>query len=287
MPEVRATLAHRLATGEITEAEYDRLLAKLTSSFTDHAPPTLPETAVSVGPEPPSIAAATPPAPATPSNNQSRRGFYFARLWCGQISLASTYWIWGVLVTGSIGGAARVLYPETLTRWQTISVPIVVVLWASFMLVAVFRSANRYQRKRPRRFLGRVAQAFWLVGYPVTLVNWLPAIPGIADDYVLNEHLAKERKLVGSVHNNVRGDWVVRGINTFDFGFVALGNSAANITPETAPGLKLIAALALCASSDGRHMLYRLDSIHFTYLDEKNRQLAQFRVSSADCDGST
>lgn len=287
MLEVRATLARRLAAGEITEEEYDHLLAKLTRPFTDDVSSTLPEAAVLVGLRPEPIAAAMPAAPAAPSGNPSQRGFYLARLWRGQISLASTYWIWGVLVTGSIGGAARFLYPETLTRWQTISVPIVVVLWISFMLVAVFRSANRYQSKRPRRFLGRVVQVAWLIGYPITLANWLPAIPGVADESVLNEQLAKKRKLVGSVRNNIRGDWVVRNSNTFDFGLVALGDAAANITPEVVPAFRRIAALVTCGTADGRQLLFRLDSMHYTYLDEKYHQLAQFSISSADCDGPT
>jgi hypothetical protein len=81
---------------------------------------------------------------------------YLGRLWRGDVGLACTYWVWGVLVVG-IGIGAGGIFVAGLSGIPALAILWFVVYPASliFMAVAVWRSSSKYAGPRVWVWLAR------------------------------------------------------------------------------------------------------------------------------------
>lgn len=217
--------------------------------------------------------------------NENRRGFYLIRLWQGRVSLASTFWLWGWLATGALTAVARPLYKLAIGREQLTAVPVAIFLWFAFVSVAVWRSANRYKQKRPKRSWGVIAQGLWALCAVPSLWTWLQLIPGVNNTKALAESLTLEQKAIGSTTNGVHSDWTSQNGNTFNYDYtisdeILHKNSGNNMQTL----LRSISQEYVCNSPEARRLLVRLDSMHLTYKNSLGATLAIFDIHDRDCD---
>lgn len=107
-----------------------------------------------------------PPLPPPPSNN------YFARHWRGELSLAKSYWVNGVLI-GLVVGVAVVALGFAVNRrgeaqpvvWMAtlITTWVIVALFSMWQTVGVWRSASNY-KAGGKSFWGGLAKTVTVIG---------------------------------------------------------------------------------------------------------------------------
>jgi len=90
------------------------------------------------------------------------------RLWCGEVTLVKTYWLWGVLanIVLNIVVGLSPLINETLV----IIASAFTVVYAIFISVAIWRSATRYEGKVLWKYLAKVAVILPLLGFGVGFI---------------------------------------------------------------------------------------------------------------------
>jgi hypothetical protein len=98
-----------------------------------------------------------------------------ARLWRGEIGLARTYWLWGVVVGGGVGlilgvGAA-IVGVSTGTRFPFALDQAFSIIWTPFIAVAIWRSAGNYKGRTIWKVLARINAVFGLLMSVVVLIS--------------------------------------------------------------------------------------------------------------------
>ena len=82
---------------------------------------------------------------------------YVARLWRGEVSLATTYWMWGVLFGGLIRVVSFVLLIVTSANVAVaIGLIVLYLTYCVFIYVAIWRSSSLYGGPRIWRDLARL-----------------------------------------------------------------------------------------------------------------------------------
>ncbi len=111
--------------------------------------------------------AAPEPAPAAPT------GPYLTRLWRGEVSLAETYWGWGVVYPLGLVLLAAITskaLPEitALIVWlQWLRVP-----YYAFISIAIWRSSGRYRGPRIWAGLARIAVVLGVLATLFAVLGW-------------------------------------------------------------------------------------------------------------------
>ena len=109
------------------------------------------------------------------ATSQTRKNLIH-KLWCGEIALVKTYWIYGAL--GSL--AIRLLSPAITylitsqsDKMSSFDVSVLTTIWfliaisySVFILVAIWRSANNYKKDKPDKAgNATVAQIMCILGW--------------------------------------------------------------------------------------------------------------------------
>ena len=92
-----------------------------------------------------------------------RSGNYLTRLWRGQIPLGMTYWVWGVLLNAFMR--------NLLIQGATTPYRVTYFVYYAFIMVAIWRSAGRYQGRRIWMMLARVSVILGVVFTLLVLFN--------------------------------------------------------------------------------------------------------------------
>jgi lipopolysaccharide export LptBFGC system permease protein LptF len=90
-------------------------------------------------------------------------GNYLTRLWRGQIPLGMTYWVWGVLLNAFMR--------NLLIQGATTPYRVTYFVYYAFTMVAIWRSAGRYQGQRIWTTLARVSVILGVVFTLLALFN--------------------------------------------------------------------------------------------------------------------
>ena len=89
------------------------------------------------------------------------------RLWAGELSLARTFWEFAILYGFALNLAATLGYLSLLANDASVVLTYIVFLlplpYDAFMLVAVWRSAARYQGPTLLADLARAAIVVWIL----------------------------------------------------------------------------------------------------------------------------
>ena len=105
--------------------------------------------------------------------SQPPPGQYLRRLWCGEISLPETYWIWGVACGLIQGVLVHVIKPSPVIAFRLF---LVFIAYSAFIWVAVWRSAGHYAGPRMWAQLARGAVVVGIVMVLLTILRLLVAL---------------------------------------------------------------------------------------------------------------
>lgn len=211
------------------------------------------------------------------------------RLWRGELPLATTYWVFGVLLGGvgsCLGWAviARRLTPLYLAgRGYALGViyafVLVAILYGIFVSVAIWRSANKYTR--PRRWQG-LAKSGVVVGLILTgavvrqALRWDGLVPATLRDTAarLNESLPRM----------VDGITELRGVSaqgrTLTYHFRIVGKAADQIDMRALPARVKTHA---CTQEDIRELVTRGVTVTYIYTAIDETPLGQVVLTRQEC----
>ena len=293
LSNVQLILAERLARGEITEEEHDRVLAKIRSGDQGRpaATPILDSPNAADTPLRDTIPnQATPHTPTLPE----KRGIV-GRFWRGEVSLAITVWGGGVAFIGFL--LIVVILDNAIQNGGAHVFLVACVLAGNlFLAAAIYRSGQAYRWKGGRPLWGRGAQLLSLLliawGLVVTVGSLRTIKAGSSgradtpapelDAYIATwnkEHLSKS-------DNSMRYENAYRTGLTVIYPVTYL--NSLNEPPLDSNTLRFLNAGWQAKFCVGKEKLVLAKAEKMTYLikDETNRVLADISVSINDCPAS-
>lgn len=101
---------------------------------------------------------------------------YIIKLWRGDELLVVTYWVFGFGVNLLFNICSKVLDrqdPSEINGWATIILILVAVLYAPYILVCVWRSANKYKGNPIWSSLAKISVVVSVCGVGATILGIL------------------------------------------------------------------------------------------------------------------
>ena len=92
---------------------------------------------------------------------------FFLRLWCGDVRLVITYWVFGVLLGWLIGISVGILFVALNVPLYVTS--LVMLPPIIFVLVAIWRSANKYTGPRGWKKAAQMSVVLTIIFYGIDL----------------------------------------------------------------------------------------------------------------------
>jgi hypothetical protein len=274
-PDARQILASRLASGEISEQQYDRIRSRIEADRADTPPLS----------EPPEfLARETGPGPAAALKASSaRKPFYLIRLWRGEISLPITYWIWGAIGGSIVGFAFGGLMGAATTIAEAAIFALILAAWAIFIGVSIFRSGGAYTRQFPAKWWGRIAQGMACLGLLASLGNIAHSLPGNEADSDLDQWVNEaNRSGPHMVGDKVRFNKVTREGRIFIYNFTIMGPTHIPTSEDIDKSRKEGIDIG-CKDNDTRRLLLSSDKLTFRYYNDSGSELMKYDILPSDC----
>ncbi|MFZ1428282.1 MAG: SHOCT domain-containing protein [Geminicoccaceae bacterium] len=271
----REILNTRLASGEISEEEYDRIRARLDAAGCEEiSSPSLLTAAK------PNAVSATP---VTAGNHSSAKRFILARLWKGDISLPVTYWCWGALGSLVVGLIIGVFLSIATTMGGVAIGVLILLAWGIFITVAIFRSGGTYQRQNPGSWWGRIAQVMACLGLLSNIGSVTKLLPGNESEAELDQVIAEANQAgAHMIATNIRFDKLHRTDRTFIYEYTVTGDTHIPL-PEDINDARNAAVKQMCDDSDSKRLLLIIDKALFNYVNAAGQHLMSYDVSHSDC----
>ena len=230
-------------------------------------------------------------AETTDSQPMEKKAGYIARLFRGDVSLPITYWVFGVLIGNVafqiINAIIEFNYLEITTSqtgaWSVMAFYWVAIGYSIFMLIAIWRSAGKYQGRAIWASLARVAV---VLGTLALVANFIIGLQQASDtDLALSEEIKIINKSLPSmIDNDTRLDHVsVQDADVYyNYTLVNWLADDLDITrfiSVMTPNLKT----AQCANEETRHLLNEGRKLVYMYRDKSSKPVAKIVVEKSDC----
>lgn len=228
---------------------------------------------------------------ATESQPIEKKTGFIARLFRGEVSLPITYWVFGVLI-------GNVAFPIILKiiefnflevtsshvgTWSVLGFSSVAIGYSIFMLIAIWRSASKYQGRAIWAGLARVAV---VLGTLALIVNFIIGLQQGSDtDLALSEEIKKINKSLPSmIDSDTRLDHVSLQDKDIYYNYTLVNWFAADLdvtsfTSVMTPNLKT----AQCANEETRPLLNEGRKLVYMYLDKLSKPIVKIVVEKSDC----
>jgi hypothetical protein len=221
------------------------------------------------------------------SVGEMKKDNYIVRLFKGDVSLVTTYWVFGVLIGGL---ATRALFGVIEYNYSTLAVAMdgkglvllqavqwLLIAYSFFILIAIWRSAGKYEGSATWSGLARGAVILNIV---ILAFNFWQAND---IDYAMNEEMKMmNRSLPVMVDDDTRLDQVsIQEKNLFYY-YTLINQSVANTDVD---GLKAFMQKRLnttvCEKAEFKPLLEQGRSINYDYND--NNDIIRITVNNSDC----
>jgi len=214
-----------------------------------------------------------------------------ARLFRGDVSLPITYWVFGFLI-GNVGfqiilKIIEFNYLEITTSqagaWSVMAFYWVAIGYSIFMLIAIWRSAGKYQGRAIWAGLARVAVVLGALGLIANFIVGLQQ--GNDTDLALSEEVKMVNKSLPSmIDNDTRLDHVSIQDKDVYYNYTLVNWLAADLdvtrfTSVMMPKLKT----AQCANEETRPLLNEGRKLVYMYRDKSSKPVAKIVVERSDC----
>ena len=216
---------------------------------------------------------------------------FVARLFQGDVSLPITYWIFGALI-GNVGFQVALTIIEfnyleiTSTQvgaWSVMGFYWLAIGYSIFMLIAIWRSAGKYQGRAIWSGLARVAVVF---GALAIIGNFMIGLQqGSNTDLALNEEIKMINKSLPSmIDNDTRLDHVSIQEKDVYYNYTLVKWLVADMdvsrfTSVMTPKLKT----AQCANEETRPLLNEGRKLVYMYRDKASKPIAKIVIGKSDC----
>jgi hypothetical protein len=235
---------------------------------------------------------------------QPASGNFVARLWRGDVSLGKTYWIFGVLV----GVVLKLLSPaityEVMSHASLMSTfdiqailygwAAIVILYSIFILIAIWRSANKYRVLKPtskgHATLAQIACVLGAASIIISLVTLFASNENIlaagASSDSRMQHDAMVAGLNADLPRKIDSITTLTKIDADQSGFKLFEtiSASAKINKATfSQTMRRGISAAICKDQDVRNNLNRNLSYNYIYVDSNQNPIAQVLITKADC----
>lgn len=220
-----------------------------------------------------------------------KKAGFIARLFCGEVSLPITYWVFGVLI-GNV--AFQIIlkiiefnYLEIIISevgaWSVMGFYWGAIGYSIFMSIAIWRSAGKYQGRAIWAGLARVAV---VCGILVLIASFIIGLQEGSDtDLALSEEIKMVNKSLPSmIDNSTRLDHVsIQGKDVYYnytlVNWLSADHDVTRLTSVITPKLKT----AQCANEETRPLLNEGRKIVYMYRDKSNHPVAKIVIEQSDC----
>ena len=216
---------------------------------------------------------------------------FVVRLFRGDISLPITYWIFLVLIGKFafqiIDKLIELNYIDIVStqtgEWSVIAFYWVTIGYAIFMLIAVWRSAGKYQGRAIWAGLARVLVVFGTIAFVGSFIIGLQE--GSDNDLMLSEEIERINiSLPSMIDKNTRLDHASIRNGDIHYNYTLVNSSAESVdtkrfTSVMTPKLKT----AQCENEEIRTLLDEDRKIVYTYRDKASKPIAKIVVERSDC----
>ncbi len=227
----------------------------------------------------------------TESQPIEKKAGFIARLFRGEVSLPITYWVFGVLI-GNV--AFQIIlkiiefnYLEIVTSqvgaWSVMGFYWSAIGYSIFMLIAIWRSAGKYQGKEIWAGLARVAVVLGTLALITSFIIGLQQ--GSDTDLALSEEMKMINKSLPSmVDNDTRLDHVSIQDKDVYYNYTLVNWLAADLdvtrfTSVMTPKLKT----AQCANEETIPLLNEGRKLVYMYRDKSSKPVAKIVIEKSDC----
>jgi hypothetical protein len=230
-------------------------------------------------------------ADTTKSQPIERKAGFIARLFSGEVSLPITYWIFGFLI-GNVGFQIFLIIIEfnyleltssQVGAWSVMGFYWVAIGYSIFMLIAIWRSAGKYQGRSVWAGLARVAV---VLGALVLIANFIVGLQQGSDaDLALREEIKMINKSLPSmIDNDTRLDHVSIQDKDVYYNYTLVNWLAADLDitrlkSVMTPNLKT----AQCANEETLPLLNEGRKLVYMYRDKSSQPVAKIVVEQSDC----
>ena len=225
------------------------------------------------------------------SQHIKNKSNFVARLFGGDVSLPITYWVFGALI-GNF--AFQILFQIielnyidiTTTRigaWSLIGFYWLAIGYNIFMIIAIWRSAGKYQGKAIWAGLARAAVVLGTLGLIGSFINGLQKGPNT--DLALTEGIKMINKSLPSmIDNDTRLDYVSIEDKDVYYNFTLVNWSKGKLDIERfasviTPKLKT----AQCENEEIRALLNEGRKIIYMYRDKASKPVTKIVIVKSDC----
>ena len=196
-----------------------------------------------------------------------------------------TYWVWSLLGNILIAAISSLLVVFAGPIGLAFAVAIGLA-WVILIAVAVFRSANAYQRRNPRKLWGRIAQIMVCLG----ILSTIGRIGQVGRAGSEDDVRAKLDKVVAGANaagphmtgSNVRFDNASRDGKSLVYAFTITGPTRVP-SQDVVQRVRNSSVARLCKAKEGMQLLMMVDRIKYQYANEGGENLMSFDVSRGDC----
>jgi len=221
---------------------------------------------------------------------ESQAGFV-VRLFRGDISLPITYWVFGALI-GNLGfqiiqtlieyNYFEIMY-STAGTWSVMGFYLLTVGYSTFMLIAIWRSAEKYKGRKIWGNLARVGVIFGIFALIGNLVTGLQQSTDI--EFALNEEIKSINKSLPSmIDDETRMDQISIQQKDVYYNYTLLNWLAADMdisrfTIMMTPHL----ITSACVNENTRPMLDGGRKLVYVYRDKESKPVAKIAIDKSDC----
>ena len=282
--ETRRVLVTRLATGEIDTAEYDRILARVAPMPPEDE---FPDSAAARGRS--AAAERSGGADTATSSDGRRRRNYLVRLWRGELSLPTTYWLWGILASIPVTAVATALISAAEESDASGKVALalsglaVLLAWMAFIYPSIWRSATRYSATHPGKRWGGVVKVVLCLGALSTMAQIGQSLTADAPTASIDAAVARANADTPKmVEDHVRLDRFERVDRSIVAQYTVLGDTQK---PSEDALLKLTDSVRadVCANAEARKVLASVDHMERRYFNEQHQPLMTISIAEQSC----
>jgi hypothetical protein len=225
------------------------------------------------------------------SRSFENKSHFVVTLFRGDVSLPITYWVFGILI-GNVAFQIILKVIEfnyikiatsKLGAWAVLGFYLLAIGYSVFMLIAIWRSAGKYQGKAVWSSLARVAVVLGTFAFVGNLIIGLQQ--GSDTDLAVSEEIQMINKSLPSmIDNDTRLDHVSIQDRDVYYNFTLVNWSAdkldiSRFRSVMTPKLKT----AHCANEETRTLLNEGRKLVYMYRDKASKPVAQIVVEKSDC----
>jgi hypothetical protein len=222
-----------------------------------------------------------------PTSNYS----FVRRLFRGDISLAKTFWVYGVLasilLTGIIGLIIYTTEARSISQATAIGIVafyVFCILYQIFISIAIIRSAIKYKGNKVFKWLAIVAVIIGLINLAMTTI-WIFDVTENPSSAIQLEVMEMNKKLPLKINEDTQLNSVALDGKAITYDvtiFVDLAARKMDVKTFNALIAKDM-SMSLCAGSDTRYILDQGFAYVFNYKDKDGNSMGHVSISKADC----